>query len=144
MNLSPEAKGLLKGIPIISVIGAVIGFFAVPSVVDTSNGFFDLPMNINFVIGVAIGALLSAVKVVFVEKAVDKALSQGSAQKATLYMHLTYIPRLLFTVATLAISVYFFGIFGILGAVVGNVSLTISAYLIKFLNRKSRGKEDIV
>jgi len=127
-----------------SALGAIIGFIFVPSVIDATMRFFYLPMNVNFIIGVGIGSLLSAAKVLVLEKIVDKALSHSDAQKAKIYMHLSYMPRLLFTAGTLFLSVYFFGMFGILGAVVGNLSLTLSAYLIKFLNHKqskSRRKE---
>jgi len=140
VSLSSEAKGLLKGIPIFSALGAIMGFIFVPSVLDASQRFFHLQMNINFIIGVAIGAILSIAKVFLLEKIVDKALAQGDQQKAKIYLHLTYVPRLLFTVTTLFISVYFFGLFGILGALVGNVSLTLSAYLIKLMNYKKSTK----
>ena len=145
MSLSSEAKGLLKGIPIFSALGAAIGFVFVPSTVDVTTfaNVFQLQMNINFVIGLAIGAVLSALKVIILEKTVDKALSHENAVKAKMYMHLTYIPRFLFTVATLAISVVFFGLFGILGALVGNISLTLSAYLIKVISHKKSGKDNL-
>ena len=144
MSLSPEAKGLLKGIPIFSAIGAVIGFFLAPSTVVQTTGIIDfsayhqLPANINYVLGVAIGAVVAIIKILLLELSVEKAMKKGNAQHAAIYMRLAFMPRFLFTVAALVVSIIFLGLFGIIGVLVGSTSATISAYIIKFLIKRDK------
>ena len=139
MGLSRETKGFLKGILILSAIGMVAGFFLVPSTTAQTSLFqitsleipvFNMPSNVNYVIGVALGALMAGAKCLLLEKAVNKALKMENKQKATVYMHAGYLPRFLITGIALFASVVFLGFFGILGAFVGTMSLTISAYIV--------------
>ncbi|MCL2575164.1 MAG: hypothetical protein FWE33_01905 [Defluviitaleaceae bacterium] len=149
MGLSRETKGFLKGILIFSALGAVIGFFVVPSAVDARNyfqiiqfdiPFFRLPSNISYVIGVVVGAVMAAVKCLLLEVAVNKALKMESKQKASMYMRAGYLPRFLLTGLALFASVIFIGFFGIIGALIGTMSLTLSAYIVGLFERRNRKK----
>ena len=139
MDLSRETKGFLKGILILSALGLVIGFFLVPSTTVQTSLFqitsieipiFRFPSNVNYAIGVFLGALMSAIKCLLLERAVNKAIKMESKQKAQIYMNVGYLPRFLITGSALFASVFFLGFFGILGAFVGTMSLTISAYIV--------------
>jgi len=116
MNLSSTTKSILIGIPVFSALGAVIGAFIVPSA-----------FVFNFLGGVAIGAVVSALKVLLLERAVNKAVEMD-AQKASIYMTAGYLPRYALTGLGIFASWFFLGLFGIIGAVVGAMALTISAY----------------
>ncbi|MCL2621242.1 MAG: hypothetical protein FWD97_09955 [Defluviitaleaceae bacterium] len=148
MNLSTEGKSLLKGILIFSVVGIIVGFFLVPSsTAMVTTSVIDLPFELfmsnrlGFVLGVVLAALMSAVKVILLEKSVNKAMKMDDATKASLYMGAGYLPRMLLTVVVLAASVIFLGLFGIFGALVGTISLSVSAYMIKFFERRNKSNK---
>ncbi|MCL2752830.1 MAG: hypothetical protein FWE44_01620 [Defluviitaleaceae bacterium] len=154
VDLSRETKGFLKGILVFSVLGLVIGFFVVPSTIDTRSyfqiirfdiPFFNLPANISYAIGVAVGAIMAAIKCLLLERAVNKALKMENKQRASLYMRAGYMPRFLLTGLALFASVFFLGFFGIIGAIIGTMSLTLSAYIVGVFERKSskRSAEEI-
>jgi hypothetical protein len=64
-------------------------------------------------------------------------MSKDDATRAQLHMTAGYLPRFLLTGATLAVSVIFLGLFGIFGAMAGTSSMTISAYIVRFSNKKN-------
>jgi hypothetical protein len=148
VGLSNEAKGLLKGILIFSIPAAIIGFFLVPINPVNVASIFGSPFTppaprISFLLGMGIGVLMSMLKVILTELSLKKALSQD-VKHAALGIGIGILPRLLLTVAALFASAYFLSLFGIIGAVIAGTSLTVSAYLIKYLQRKkakSKGKE---
>lgn len=148
MDLSTEGKSLLKGILIFSAVGIIVGFFLIPSTTTlTITSVVDLPFDfyvsnrLGFALGVALAAFMSMAKVLLLERSVSKAMKMEDAAKASLYMGVGYLPRMLLTVVVLAASVIFLGLFGIFGALVGTLSLSFSAYIIKFFERRSKGNK---
>ncbi|MCL2236154.1 MAG: hypothetical protein FWB98_06925 [Defluviitaleaceae bacterium] len=153
MNLSTEGKSLLKGVLILSVASALVGLFVVPAQGLATDNVLGLDLNlqlqvhnrISFALGVLLAAIASVVKVLMLERSINKAMDM-EANKAHIYMSVSYLPRMILTGAVLVASAIFFGIFGIFGALAGTLSLTISVYIVRmFENRNkrqnSRGKE---
>ncbi|MCL2855650.1 MAG: hypothetical protein FWE21_08530 [Defluviitaleaceae bacterium] len=153
MNLSTEGKILLKGVLIISAASALVGLFLVPAqTIRTTNVFgwemalqLQVHNRISFALGVALAALVSIIKIFMLERTANKAMEMD-ASKASIYMGASYLPRMVLTGVALVASVIFLGIFGIFGALVGTMSLTVSVYISKMLesrksNKKTKGKE---
>jgi len=137
VGLSPETKGLLKGVPIISTLGIILGFVFVSSSVDETARSL-LAMNVNFVIGVVIGVVAALGKMLLLEFTISRALYDKTPQKASLYMGIGYLLRFAITGLSLFIAVFFFGTFGIFGALVAAISQSVSAYAIKLFTKKAQ------
>jgi hypothetical protein len=134
VKLSDTTKVLLKGIAVFSALGMVLG-----AVVVLFIEIFPNAEILNYVVGVAIGAVAAAIKVVLLESALDRALARGS-QTAAMFMVGGYLLRFIVTGGALIASVLLFEFFGLIGSFVGTMSLMASAYNINRLERKSKQK----
>jgi hypothetical protein len=136
VKLSSAAKGLLKGIVVFSVPSMILGAVVVALIEFTPNTEI-----FNYVIGVAIGAVAAAVKIVLLEKNLDKALEK-QAQAAAALMGAGYVLRFLLTGAALFAAVFFFGLFGIIGSFVGTMSIMAATYNISRLEKKNKSTKN--
>lgn len=123
MKLSSTAKGIIKGIAVLSVVGFAIGVFFVPNIV-----FYGL--------GIVIGVVVSVLKVILLERAVDKVIGSEDKKQAQNTMRMGYMSRYLLTGLAMFATVFFMGLSGLMGVFVATLSLTISAYLVKFFGKK--------
>jgi len=127
INLSDTAKGLIKGIIILSAIGAIIGVIIC---------FFIEANPVFYAIGVVLGMILSIVKTVMLEMTINKVLQMEGKNQARNNMRLAYMSRLFVSAAVLFLTLYIFGLAGLAGAFVGTIALTVSAYGIKLFSKK--------
>jgi len=97
---------------------------------------FERPLP--YTIGLVTGTLLSILKVILLEKSIGNALDMegGSAKN---YVALQSVLRYLLTIAVLLCVVFFPGVFGLFGVIIGILSLQAAAYVTGYL---MRGKEE--
>ncbi|MCL2397561.1 MAG: ATP synthase subunit I [Defluviitaleaceae bacterium] len=126
MKLSNTGKGLIKGVIILSATGFAIGAFFVPNV-------------LFYAVGIGIGAAISVLKTILLERSVNKVMEAEKKSSARNAMRMGYMSRHLLTALVLFAAVYFLELSGLIGAFVGTLALTLSAYFIKFFGKE--GKE---
>lgn len=129
LNLSLTARTMCK------VLGAL---FAVFLVIGLGVIWLIYPFEPPFayLMGLVLGFLLSASKVVLLERMLERSVGLEEKQ-AKNYGSLQSILRYFLTVVILLLVVFFPKVFGLWGAVVGLLSLQLSAFL---TGRLLRGK----
>lgn len=121
-----------------AVMCAVIGgMFALLLAAGTlvSALVFPFERPAAYALGLLLGCLLSAIKVVLLEKSLGSAVEreQGAARG---YAGLMYMLRYLLTAAVLVLAFLYRDILGPVGAIIGVLSLQISAYIAGWIMKK--------
>lgn len=86
--------------------------------------------------GLLAGTLLSAVKIVLMEKMLDRAADTADAKGAKSYGALSVTFRNLLTVAVFLLVFFFRDIFGLFGAIIGVLLIQLAAFLTGIILRK--------
>ena len=118
MKISDTGIALLKGVFVICALGAVVGLFFVAD-------------SLMYVGGVAIGGLISALKIILLERSVNRVL-ELDAKDAKSIMRKGSMSRYLLTGLALFLSIHFLGTSGFIGAIVGILSMQFSAFVAHF------------
>ena len=102
------------------------------------NFIYPFERPLPYTIGLVAGTLLSMLKVVLMEKSIGRSFDMegGSAKN---YAALQAILRYLLTIVVLLGVVFFPGVFGLFGVIIGILSLQAAAYVTGYL---MRGKEE--
>lgn len=95
---------------------------------------FERPLP--YTVGLLTGCLLSAVKVVLLEKVLERSLDLQEEKPAKNYAHLQSLLRYLLTIVVLLSVVAFPRVFGLWGMIVGVLSLQASAYISGMIVRR--------
>ena len=127
-ELSVTAQMMCKALaalyPVLLILGLVVYFFLYP---------FEKPLP--FAVGLLAGSLLSASKVVLLEKSLTKSLDmEGKVAKD--YTNLQMAARYFLTIAVLVLAVFFRNVIGLLGTVAGIIALQPAAYIAAWRIRK--------
>jgi len=119
MNISGITIGMIKGTIVISAVGIAVGVFFVPHV-------------LFYVIGVVLGAAVSVLKIVLLERSINKALSVEDKTHASNIVRIGYMPRYILTASAMLGSWFLMGLSGFIGFFVGTLAMSFSAYIAKF------------
>lgn len=124
LKISDVNKTLIKSIVILAFIGFGIGAFITHNI-------------LLYGIGVVIGTLTSILKVILLERSLNRAVDM-QPQDAENYTRLQYSSRFFFTVAVLVISaiVPFIDLYGV---IVGLVLIQPAVYLTNFIRKEEPG-----
>lgn len=123
MKLSYLAKKM------ITIMGVSFIVFVLASIIYyRSLSFFP------FALGVLLGTALSMMKVIMIEKVVDKSLEMDT-KTAPNYIKLQYMVRFLFT-GILLVAAALVPFISLWGAACGILSFQLSAYLVKFFFKR--------
>ena len=93
-----------------------------------------------YAVGLISGTLLSAFRVVLMEKSLNRAVDMGEYDKAKSYGALQVLLRNLITLGFFVLVFFFRQVFGMFGAIIGVLSLQLSGYLTGFILRKDSTK----
>lgn len=115
MNFSKEAKGMIQTILMIGGVGILISFLYYRSLV-----------SLPFVWGTLIGSFVSVVKVIMLDRTVDKSLTMA-AKQASNYVAVQQLIRLVISAIALYVGATVEGI-SLWGVVVGILSFQAAIY----------------
>jgi len=126
MKLSATAKGIILGILAFSALGLIIGLFFVPD-------------QAFYAIGVGLGAAMSILKIIILERSVAKLTEADYEDVKTVknLMRLGYTTRYLLTAVVFVGAVLLMGTWGLVGTFVGTVAMTLSAIAIRLFTKNS-------
>jgi hypothetical protein len=99
------------------------------------NFVYPFEGSLSFAAGIGIGCIHSVAKIILLEKSISKTLNLEK-QNATNMERLHYMGRYFLTAAVFAVVILLRQYFGIIGAVVGVLSLQLSAYAASFILNK--------
>ena len=140
-NLSETARIMMAAVLVICFALLVLGLV----VINILYQFFDIQLekNLPFITGMVFGCLHSVIKVVLMEKSLDK-IATAEKESAKAVGILLYMGRMVLTIAVLALAVLFRDIFGWVGTIAGVLSLQLSAYAanIVLIRREKKNKSD--
>lgn len=122
MKLSVLAKNMLKVISVLSLIGIIASVI-----------YYRSSACLPFIYGILLGSFVSVVKVIVLERTVDKALEMEK-KSAVRHVYLQHILRLLLVAAVLLIAAIVEYI-SLWGAIAGVLSFQISLYVLKVLKK---------
>lgn len=122
------------GVIMCAVIGCLFVLFAVAGLL-VSVLIYPFERPAAYVSGLLVGCLLSAVKVILLEKTLDRSADMESGM-AKGYASLMAILRYALTIGVLLLVVFFRGVFGLFGIIIGILSLQAAAYVTAFIIRK--------
>lgn len=133
LNLSETAAVMCTAIG-----GLFILFLAAGLTVSSLIYPFERPAQ--YALGLLMGCLLSAAKVVLLEKSLDRSVDM-EGKTAQGYANLMAVLRYLLTVAVLLLVFFFRDVFGLFGAIVGILSLQVAAYITGHIIKKRSSVE---
>ena len=127
-ELSLTAQVMCKALaglyPVLLAIGVMVHFFLYP---------FEKP--VAFAVGLLAGTILSASKVVLLEKSLSKSLDmEGKVAKN--YANFQMVARYFLTIVVLLLAAFFRDIIGLFGTVAGILALQPAAYTAAWRIRK--------
>jgi hypothetical protein len=129
-TLSSTGKTLITGLFVLFAAFSAIGLLVIALVYP-----FDTPLS--YVAGLFGGIALSAIKVAMMEHSINKAVDMGK-DAAPLYSVAMYISRVTLTGVFLVLAAVSPSV-SVWGAAIGLLSLSLSAYGVKFFGRKAMG-----
>jgi len=143
-GLSKTARIMMAATAVICLILMALGLVAL-NLLDYFADF-QIERNAPFMAGIALGGATSILKIIFLEKSLNKILDMGEESRETGKKSKAFgvggllsFGRLAMTVAVLAVAFVFSDIFGPVGTVAGILSLQVSAYISNvFLTRSER------
>ena len=121
MTISATTKGIMLGTLVFSALGLVVGVFLVPD-------------PLFYAIGVGVGAAMSILKTILLERAINKLTQAGpdDVKAAQNSMRLGYMSRYFLTAGVLFGTVILLNLWGFVGALVGTIAMTLAAAAIRF------------
>ncbi|MGI6161247.1 MAG: ATP synthase subunit I [Christensenellales bacterium] len=122
MEQSDLSKKMIKTIGILLLI-----------IIAAGAAFYRSLDVLPFALGAVLGAAVSALKVILLERAIDKALKMET-KAADNYIRLQHFLRLLLTGAVLMLAV-FVPFINLWGAAAGIITFQIAVYLLKFTSK---------
>jgi len=126
MALSKTAKIMIVSAAAICLVLLILGLIVI-------NFIFEFEKSLPYATGIALGGLLTVIKIVMLEKAINISLNMGEKMKAGAVGSLLYLTRFLLTGAILAVAFIFPDTVGRFGAVFGVVSMQLAAYSANFV-----------
>ena len=115
MNLTSTSKGMIKGVAIISAVGLA--------------GVFFVPHPLFYAIGLALGAVVSVVKIILLELSINRALKKQQKLGAGGTVVVGYTLRYMLTGLSMLAAWFFLDFSGLIGAFAGALALAFSAYI---------------
>ena len=129
MALSKTAKIMILSAAVICLALLIMGLIVI-------NFIFEFEKSGAYATGLAAGCLLTAVKIVMLERAINISLDMGTKIKAGAVGSLLFATRFILTGAVLAVAFIFPDILGRFGTVFGIISMQLSAYSANFILMK--------
>lgn len=126
--ISPTAKRMAVAVGIFFAVFLAIGLAVIRWV-------YPFEGALPYALGLALGCALSVTKILLIERALNQCADMEGKQ-ATSYAQFQYVLRLGLTLAVLAAVVVLRDVFGLFGAILGILSLQISAYAAKLFLKK--------
>jgi len=131
-NLSPASKNIIKFLIMLST-AACIGGLIFYQTIDS--------YSIGYLLGIFIGTVLSIVRIVLLEKALNKSVDMKASQ-ATNYTRLQYLFRYLITIAVMVFVGVMHPTINLIGALIGLVNMQFAAYLHSFLGSSKNSQQE--
>jgi hypothetical protein len=123
-----------------TMCAAIGGLFLLLLVVGLTVTLLIFPFErpIPYAMGLLVGCALSAVKVVILESALNKSADMAGGQ-ARGYVGIMAITRYALTVIVMLLAAFFRDIFGLFGAIMGILTMQLSAYIASaILNKREK------
>jgi len=102
-----------------------------------------IPPQVQYAIGLLLGAAASFAKIVLLERSINKAMGKGSKNAAAGSMRIGYASRYLLTAIVLLGGLFLMDFYGFVGAFVGTLTLTVAAYTAKIFIKRDKKQADI-
>jgi|GEM_PF-2135176 len=129
MALSKTAKIMILSAAGICLLMLIIGLIVI-------NFVIEFEKSAAYATGIAAGCLLTAVKIVMLEKAINTSLDMGTKIKAGATGTLLFAMRFALTGAVLFVAFRFPAVLGRFGTIFGIISMQLSAYTSNFILMK--------
>lgn len=123
MDLSRTLKQIIITVAALGVIAFGIGLFFVGSV-------------LYWLLGIALGTVVSVIKVILLEKTLNKAVDM-SPEDAKNYTKSRYTLRLVLSVVLIVVA-FKIPCFDVIGVIVGLLLIQPAVYIVNFINRKNK------
>ena len=133
MKLSKTAKVMC------SALFGLCAFFMAAGIAATNLLYRFEPPG-AYAAGLLAGTLLSVVKVVLMEKMLERAADTADAKSAKSYGSLSVTFRNLLTIAVFLLVFFFRDIFGLFGAIIGVLLIQLAAFVTGAILRKDETK----
>lgn len=105
----------------------------------------SVPAQVQYAIGLLLGAAVSLAKVILLERSINKAMGKGTKNAAAGSMRVGYASRYLMTAAVLLGGLFLMDFHGFVGAFVGALTFTVSAYTARiFMKKEANNKAKLV
>ena len=133
-GLSKTARIMLAATAVVCVILLGAGLIAI-------NFIYEFEKSVPFMAGIALGGVQSLVKIIILEKSLNRILDIGEKDKASGIGALLYFGRFILTGSVLIFAFIFPGICGPFGTIAGILAMQVAAYATNiFLKKGERGE----
>lgn len=138
-NLSKTAKIMILSVIAVCIILLIVGLIIL-NLIEYYNVFgdkFEVEKNLPFAIGLMLGGVSSIIKVILIERALNRTLDIEDEQQAKNMGQMFYMGRFIFSFAVLLVGVLvkFFGFFG---TILGVFSLRVAAHITSVIEAKNK------
>ena len=133
-GLSKTARIMLAATAVVCGIFLGVGLLVI-------NFVYAFEKTAPFIAGIALGGVQSLIKIIILEKSLNRILDIGEKDKATGIGALLYFGRFILTGAVLIFAFIFPDICGRFGTIAGILAMQAAAYATNILLRKSERRE---
>jgi len=140
VNEDPERRGLhisATAKVMCASLAALCAFFLAAGI-SVSLFLYPFEPTRAYASGLLTGSLLSAVKIVLMERMLNRAADSADSASAKNYGALSVVFRNVLTLGVLLIVFFFRDIFGMFGAIIGVLLIQPAAFVTGFIMRKDK------
>lgn len=123
MDIYKTLKQIIATVAALGAVAFIIGAFFAESL-------------LFWLLGIALGTLVSVIKVILLKRTLDKAVDM-SPEDAKNYTRSRYTLRLVLSVAVIAVT-FKIPYFNVIGVIVGLLLIQPAVYIVNFINRKKK------
>ena len=128
-NLSKTAKDIIRNIAVIGAAEAILGVVLIIAVFDSSY-------ISGHILGIILGSAASALRIIQLEKSINKSLGMGEKTSAVRYFRFLYLFRALITAMALGLALWAHPAINFASVAVGLLNMTLGAYTYKLFNKE--------
>jgi len=126
-NLSKTAKVIIRNIAILGAVEIAAGIVLIIAL-------FNATFIPGHVLGVIFGSLVSVLRVMHLEKSINKSMELADKVASVRYFRLRYFLRILMTIAAIVVALLLNPFMNFISAAVGLFNMTLGAYIYKLFN----------
>jgi len=131
MALSKTAKIMIVSAAVICLALLVLGLIVI-------NFIFAFEKSAAYSLGIALGCIVTAVKIIMLERAITITVDMGEKFKAGALGSLLFLPRYILTGAILVAAFIFPDIIGRFGVIFALISMQFAAYATNIILRRAQ------